>query len=113
MPTRLRVASVARVRIVSAVADEVARFLPDDKLVGEWILAPQLALGGLSAAALIRRDPRAYRRVLRLVARDAEPVSVGDGSDLVESDGKDARLPALSQPAPDPDADPDFLASLG
>ncbi len=113
VPTRLRVASVARVRSVSAVAEEVARYLPDDGLVGEWLLSPQLALGGYSAAALIRRDPRACHRVLRLVERDAQPVSVGDAAELVESDVSDTDLPALGAAAPDPDADPDFPATLG
>lgn len=115
LPTRLRIASVARVEGVSAVAEEVARYLPDDEMVGEWLLSPQLALGGSSAAALIRRDPRACHHVLRLVERDAQPVSAGDAAELVESGVSDTDLdpPALRAAAPDPDADPAFSAGLG
>jgi DNA-binding XRE family transcriptional regulator len=109
-PTRLRASSVVRVQTVCAVADQVARYLPSEKLVGAWLLAPQLALEGSSAAALIQHEPGAYRRVLRLIARDAQPVSVGEVSDLPEFAGGLGELP---EPAPDPDADPDFLASLG
>lgn len=112
-PTRLRASSVARVGIVCAVAEQVARYLPNDDLVGKWMLAPQLALGGCSAAALLQDDPGAYRRVLGLIARDAKPVSVGDVSDLVDTDEQDAHVPRPPVPASDPDADPDFLASLG
>lgn len=110
-PTRLRASSVARVRIMCAVAEQVARYLPNDDLVGKWMLAPQLALGGYSAAALIQHDPRAYRRVLGLIARDAKPVSVGDVSDLMETDEQDVHA-RPAEPASDPDADPDFLTSL-
>jgi DNA-binding XRE family transcriptional regulator len=112
-PTRLRSSSVTRVRAVCAVAEEVARYLPRDDLVGKWMLAPQIALGGYSAAALIQRQPGAYRRVLGLIAREARPVSVGDVSDLVEANEHDTPNPRPPVPASDPDADPDFLASLG
>ncbi len=113
-PTRLRASSVARVRTMCAVAEQVARYLPRDDLVGQWMLAPQLALGGYSAAALVQHDPRAYRRVLGLIVRDAKPVSVGDVSDLVETeDEQGLHTTRPPEPVSDPDADPDFLASLG
>jgi len=112
-PTRLRHSSLERVNTVCAIAEQVARYLPSEKLVGEWLLAPQIALGGSSAAAFIQREPSAYERVLRLVARDAQPVSVGDVSDLQAIGGPGKSLAGLPEPAPDPDADPGFLASLG
>lgn len=111
--TRLRHNSLARVNAVCAIAEQVARYLPSDKLVGEWLLAPQIALGGSSAAALIQREPGAYQRVLRLIARDAQPVSVGDISELPAIGDPGTPLAGLPEPAPDPDADPGFLASLG
>jgi hypothetical protein len=112
-PTRLRASSVARVSTICAVAEQVARYLPSDTLVGEWLLAPQLTLSGSSAAALIQREPEAYQRVLDLVARDAQPVPVVDISDLPTAPEPGTQLPSLTEPAPDPDADPEFLASLG
>jgi DNA-binding XRE family transcriptional regulator len=110
-PTRLRHSSLARVNAVCAIAEQVARYLPSEKLVGEWLLAPQIALGGNSAAALIQREPGAYQRVLRLIARDAQPVSVGDISDLPTI--RDTGTPLAGLPEPAPDADPGFLAALG
>jgi hypothetical protein len=110
--TRLRESSVARVDTVCAIAEEVAGYLPREKLVGEWLLAPHIGLGGASPAAFIHGDPSAYQRVLHLIAREAQPVSVGDISDLPSIDElglTDAKLP---ERAPHPDADPDFLASL-
>jgi hypothetical protein len=101
------------VNAVCAIAERVARYLPSEKLVGEWLLAPQIALGGSSAATLIQREPGAYQRVLRLIARDAQPVSVGDISDLPAIVDPGAPLAGLPEPALDPDADPGFLASLG
>ena len=111
--TRLRHSSLARVNTVCAIAEQVARYLPSENLVGEWLLAPQIALGGSSAAALIQREPGAYQRVLRLIARDAQPVSVGDISDLPAIGDPGTPLAGLPEPAPDPDADPVSLASLG
>jgi DNA-binding XRE family transcriptional regulator len=113
LPTRLRRSSLARVNAVCATAEQAARYLPSEKLVGEWLLAPQIALGGISAAALIQREPDAYQRVLRLIARDAQPVSVGDISDLSTAGDPGMPLAGLPEPTPDPDADPGFLASLG
>ena len=112
-PTRLRRSSLERVNTVCAIADQVARYLPSEELVGEWLLAPQIALGGISAAAFIQSEPSAYERVLRLVARDAQPVSVGDVSDLQAIGEPGKPLGGLPESAPDPDADPGFLASLG
>jgi DNA-binding XRE family transcriptional regulator len=112
-PTRLRHSSLARVNAVCAIAEQVARYLPSEKLVGEWLLAPQIALGGSSAAALTQREPGAYQRVLRLIARDAQSVAVGDISELPAIGDPNAPLAGLPEPAPDPDADPGFLASLG
>jgi DNA-binding XRE family transcriptional regulator len=60
-PTRLRHSSLARVNAVCAIAEQVARYLPSEKLVGDWLLAPQIALGGSSAAAFIQREPGAYQ----------------------------------------------------
>lgn len=112
-PTRLRHSSLARVNAVCAIAEQVARYLPSEKLVSEWLLAPQIALGGSSAAALIQREPGAYQRILRLITRDAQPVSVGDISHLPAIGDPDTPLAGLPAPAPDPDADSGFLASLG
>jgi DNA-binding XRE family transcriptional regulator len=111
--TRLRHSSIERVDTICAIAEQVAGYLPSEKLVGEWLLAPQIAFGGSSAAAFIQREPRAYEKVLRLVARDAQPVSVGDMSDLPSTGDPDTTFAGLPEPAPDPDADPGFLASLG
>jgi hypothetical protein len=64
-----------------------------------------------------RIEPHAKReargRVLHLAARDAQPVSVGDITDLSEIVDPGKPLAGLPEPAPDPDADPGFLASLG
>ncbi len=103
-PTRLRHSSLERVNTICAIAEQVARYLPREKLVGEWLLAPQIALGGISPAAFIRSEPGAYQRVLRLIAREAQPVSVGDVSDLPAIGELDIMLP---EPASDP------LASTG
>jgi uncharacterized protein (DUF2384 family) len=111
--TRLRESSVARVNTVCAIAEEVAGYLPREKLVGEWLLAPHIGLGGVSPAAFIHSQPGAYQKVLRLIAREAQSVSVGDISDLPSIDELGLTLAGLPEPAPDPDADPDFLASLG
>lgn len=111
-PTRLRQSSIARVNTVCAIAEAVAGYLPREKLVGEWLLAPHIGLGGISPAAFIRSEPDAYQRVLRLIAREAQPVSVGDISDLPPIGELGIMLPELPEPAPDPDADPGFLASL-
>ncbi len=111
--TRLRHSSLTRVNTVCAVAEQVARYLPSEKLVGEWLLAPQIALGGSSAAAFIQHEPASYERVLHLVARDAQPVSVGDVTDLSAIGDPAKPLTGLPESAPDPDADPGFLASLG
>jgi DNA-binding XRE family transcriptional regulator len=112
-PTRLRHSSLERVNTICAIAEAVARYLPREKLVGEWLLAPQIGLGGISPVAFMRREPDAYQRVLRLIAREAQPVSVGDVSGLPTIDELGITLPGLPEPAPDPDADPGFLASLG
>jgi DNA-binding XRE family transcriptional regulator len=109
-PTRLRHSSLERVNTICSIAEQVARHLPREKLVGEWLLAPQIGLGGISPAAFIRSEPGAYQRVLRLIAREAQPVSVGDISNLPAIGELGITLP---EPAPDPDADPGFLASLG
>jgi len=111
-PTRLRQSSIDRVNTICTIAEQVASYLPRERLVGEWLLAPQIALGGDSAAAFIQTDPTAYQRVLRLIARDAQPVSVGDVSDLMTLEVPGTALAELPPPAPDPDADPEFLASL-
>ncbi len=110
--TRLRQSSVTRVDTVCAIAEEVAGYLPREKLVGEWMLAPHIGLGGISPAAFLRSQPGAYRKVLRLIAREAQPVSVGDLSDLPSIDELGLMAAGLPEPAPHPDADPDFLASL-
>jgi hypothetical protein len=110
--TRLRQSSVARVDTVCAIAEEVAGYLPREKLVGEWLLAPHIGLGGISPAAFIHSQPSAYQKVLRLIAREAQPVSVGDISDLPSIDELGITPAGLPEPAPHPDADPDFLASL-
>jgi DNA-binding XRE family transcriptional regulator len=112
-PTRLRQSSLKRVNTVCAIAEAVAGYLPREKLVGEWLLAPHIGLGGVSPVAFIRSEPAAYQRVLRLIAREAQPVSVGDISDLPPIGELGITLPGLPEPAPDPDADPGFLASLG
>jgi len=112
-PTRLRHSSLARVNTICAIAEAVAGYLPREKLVGEWLLAPHIGLGGVSPVAFIRSEPDAYQRVLRLIAREAQPVSVGDISDLPPIGELGIALPGLPEPAPDPDADPGFLASLG
>jgi hypothetical protein len=112
-PTRLRRSSLTRVNTICAIAEQAARYLPSEKLVGEWLLAPQIALGGSSATALIQDEPNAYQKVLRLIAREAQPVSVGDVSDLQAIGEPGKPLAGLPEPAPDPDADPGFLASLG
>jgi len=112
-PTRLRHSSLERVNMVCAIAEQVARYLPREKLVGEWLLAPHIGLGGASPAAFLRTQPGAYQRVLHLIAREAQPVSVGDVSDLPATRELGITLPGLPEPAPDPDADPGFLASLG
>jgi len=112
-PTRLRHSSLERVNTLCAIAEAVAGYIPREKLVGEWLLAPQIGLGGVSPVAFIRSGPDAYQRVLRLIAREAQPVSVGDISDLPPIGELGITLPGLPEPAPDPDADPDFLASLG
>ncbi len=111
--TRLRRSSLTRVNTVCAIAEAVAGYLPREKLVGEWLLAPHIGLGGVSPTAFIRSEPDAYQRVLRLIAREAQPVSVGDISDLPSTRDLGITLPGLPEPAPDPDADPGFLASLG
>jgi hypothetical protein len=111
--TRLRHSSLARVNTICAIAEEVAGYLPREKLVGEWLLAPHIGLGGLSPAAFIRSEPGAYQTVLRLIAREAQPVSVGDISDLPSIAELGLAPAGLPEPAPHPDADPDFLASLG
>ena len=103
-PTRLRHSSLERVNTICAIAEEVAGYLPREKLVGEWLLAPHIGLEGVSPAAFIRRKPGAYQRVLRLIAREAQPVSVGDVSDLPAIGELDIMLP---EPASDP------LASTG
>jgi DNA-binding XRE family transcriptional regulator len=112
-PTRLRHSSLERVDTICAIAEQVARYLPREKLVGEWLLAPHIGLGGVSPAAFIRSEPDAYQRVLRLISREAQPVSVVDISDLPAIGELGIALPGLPEPAPDPDADPGFLASLG
>jgi len=112
-PTRLRHSSLARVNTICAIAEEVAGYLPREKLVGEWLLAPHIGLGGISPAAFIRSEPGAYQRVLRLIAREAQPVSVGDISDLPSIGELGLTLAGLPESAPDADADPGFLASLG
>jgi hypothetical protein len=63
--------------------------------------------------AFIRSEPDAYQKVLRLIAREAQPASVGDVSDLPTIDELGITVAALPEPAADPDADPGFLASLG
>jgi DNA-binding XRE family transcriptional regulator len=85
--TRLRRNSIERVNTICAVAEQVAGYLPREELVGEWLLAPHIGLGGVSPAAFIRGEPGAYQRVLRLVAREAQPVSVGDISGCTTSRG--------------------------
>lgn len=112
-PTRLRHSSLERVNTICAIAEAVAGYLPREQLVGEWLLAPQIGLGGVSPVAFMRREPDAYQRVLRLIAREAQPVPVGDISDLPTIAELGITLPGLPEPAPDPDADPSFLASLG
>jgi DNA-binding XRE family transcriptional regulator len=111
--TRLRHSSLARVNTVCAIAEEAAGYLPRERLVGEWLLAPHIGLGGDSPAAFLRSQPGAYQRVLHLIAREAQPVSVGDISDLPSIGELGITLAGLPEPAPDPDADLDFLASLG
>ena len=112
-PTRLRHSSLERVDTICAIAEAVADYLPREQMVGEWLLAPQIGLGGVSPVAFIRSEPDAYQRVLRLIAREAQPVSIGDISDLPPIGELGLTLPGLPEPAPDPDADPDFLASFG
>jgi len=112
-PTRLRHSSLERVNTICAIAEAVARYLPREKLVGEWLLAPHIGLGGVSPVAFIRSEPASYQKVLRLIAREAQPVSVGDISDPPPISELGITLPGLPEPAPDPDADPVFLASLG
>jgi hypothetical protein len=123
--SRLRRTSIERVYVMSAVAEQVARFMPTDASVGAWLLQPQPALGGDIPAYLIRRDGRkAYERILQKAAAIAEPVSVGNFDVLP---AEDELLAAMSQEradnsveraamqpgAEDSDEDPDFLASLG
>lgn len=110
--TRLRHSSIERVNTICAVAEQVAGYLPREELVGEWLLAPHIGLGG-DPAAFIRREPGAYKKVLRLIEREAQPVSVGDISGLPATGDLGITPARLSEPAPDPDADPGFLASLG
>jgi DNA-binding XRE family transcriptional regulator len=111
--TRLRHSSIERVNTICAVAEQVTRYLPHEELVGEWLLAPHIGLGGVDPAAFIRREPGAYQRVLRLIALEAQPVSVGDISGLPPTGDLGVTPAELPEPAPDPDADPGFLASLG
>jgi len=99
--------------MVCAIAEAVAGYLPREELVGEWLHAPHIGLGGISPAVLIRGEPAAYQKVLRLIAREVQPVSVGDVSDLPAIGELGIMLPGLPEPAPDLDADPGFLASLG
>jgi DNA-binding XRE family transcriptional regulator len=111
--TRLRHSSIERVNTICAVAERVAGYLPREELVGEWLLAPHIGLGGVDPAAFIRREPGAYQRVLRLIAREAQPVSVGDISGLPSTGDLGIAPAELPEPASDSDADPGFLASLG
>jgi uncharacterized protein (DUF2384 family) len=111
--SRLRVSSIERVEVMCAAAEHVAAYMPTEKLAGDWLLAPHIGLRGVSPAAFIRSDPNAYEKVLQLVARDAQPAPIVDISDLPTAPPSGIKLPGLPKPAPDPDADPDFLASLG
>lgn len=118
--SRLSRSSVERVLVMSAVAEQVARFMPTDASVGTWLLQPQPALGGDIPAHLIRRDGViSYERILKKAVAIAEPVSVGSLGGLPEevelltemSPGSVDQL-KLAPGAEDSDEDPDFLASL-
>jgi hypothetical protein len=85
--SRLRQSSIERVGMMSAVAEQVARFMPTDASVGPWLLQPQPALGGEAPAHLIHRDGiEAYELILQKAAAIAEPVSVGDLGGLLDDD---------------------------
>lgn len=123
--TRLRRSSVEGVLVMSAVAEQVARYMPNDASVGSWLGHPQPALGGKVPTAMVRKHGRkAYAVIVRAAAAVAEPMSVGDLDGMPEEhellplmreefgDRVTERVGSLAPGAEDPDADPDFLASL-
>jgi hypothetical protein len=61
-----------------------------------------------------REDPLVdYKQIAEPPSDAVQCVSVGDISDLPSIEELGITLTRLPEPAPDPDADPDFLASLG
>ena len=118
--SRLRRSSIERVTVMAAVAEQVARYMPSDASVGSWLLHPQPALGGQIPAVLVRtQGPKAYEPIVSRAAAIAEPVSVGDLSDLVDEKGllvaagaKTGEAITLAPGAEDPDANPGFREAL-
>jgi DNA-binding XRE family transcriptional regulator len=120
---RLRRTSIDRVRVLAAIADQVARYMPTEASVGSWLLSPQPALGGEIPVDLVKRDdPDAYTKIVGKAAAIAEPVSVGtvdglpeetellDGIREQRGDDFADEVMALAPAAEDPDEDPDFPA---
>lgn len=116
-PSRLWRSTSEKVAVMAAVAEQVARFMPNDKAVGAWLLQPQPSLG--TPAKLVREEGhQAYEQIVAHLKNVAEPVSVGSVDDLpraadLQSENDEAvQGVARRAPAEDPDADPDFLATL-
>lgn len=114
---RLRKRSVERVAVMCAVAEQVARYMPRDELVGSWLLHSQPALNGAVPAELVRRHGmKAYETIVHKAAAIAEPVRVGSVEDLARQDelpaGRSAERgkPVLARGAELADRDPDFAS---